>query len=366
MKKSSFNGQTLDQMVQRLPGGQARMDALQRGIQQADEAEDHYWRLMFRYEYACEATFRDDPPKAIPVAAEFGAIFEEHSDVLFARSQDGAAEMYLMITQMGIDPIVCLPQISRQQWEEMMDGFYQLVKRYHLGLRTYWRQMFNFWKYVDSKKAFEYFQKFWKTGRDGLSDCRACERSYAVEMCLMAGDRAAADEYAKPMEQGRIRFCSDTPQLYWLAYLEDALDRGDMKQAEELAIKLYRKGNRDKSDLSYLGAVLCCWAVTDLDRAVGLAEKRLHWALGMWDQKKVFDFYKGAWLCFRQLELRQQRVELALPVQFPLYQASGEYDCGELAQWFYREADAIARRFDQRNGSDWFSKKLALAGRLLK
>ena len=45
-------------------------------------------------------------------------------------------------------------------------------------------------------------------------------------MCLLVGDRKAADEYAKPLKAGRIRFCPDTPQLYWLAYLENALDQG--------------------------------------------------------------------------------------------------------------------------------------------
>ena len=84
--------------------------------------------------------------------------------------------------------------------------------------------MARFWQYIDREQAYQYFQKFWKTGRDGLSDCRACERSYAVRMELLMGNRAAADAYAKPMDQGRIWFCKDTPQLYWLAYLEYALD----------------------------------------------------------------------------------------------------------------------------------------------
>ena len=38
--------------------------------------------------------------------------------------------------------------------------------------------MTNFWQYIDKEKAFEYFEKFWKTGRDSLSDCRACDRTY--------------------------------------------------------------------------------------------------------------------------------------------------------------------------------------------
>lgn len=73
-----------------------------------------------------------------------------------------------MVMQMGIDPIVFLPQISMEQWETMMEEFYRWVKRYGIGLRTYWWQMTRFWRYVDREKAYEYFQRFWKTGRDGV------------------------------------------------------------------------------------------------------------------------------------------------------------------------------------------------------
>ena len=364
MERQILSGEEWDYVIARLPQGKPRMEALQSAIQQMDQAQEHFWRMMFRYQYGCEVTFRDDPPKAIPVAQEFSAIFREHSKLLFERSPDGAAEMHLMIVQMGIDPIVFLPQISFAQWEQMMEEFYKLVKHYHIGLRTYWWQMARFWRYIDQEKAYQYFQKFWKTGRDGLSDCRACERSYAVQMALMAGDRAAADEYAKPMEQKRIRFCSDTPQLYWLAYLEDALDRGNLKEAEKRANALYRKGDRDKSDLSYIGAVLRCWAYTDLERAVDLTVKRLEWTIGMWDQKKVYDFYKGAWICFRELAKGENQVTLKLPERFPLYQENGVYRPAELADWFYSHAQEIAQAFDRRNGSELFEQDLNLAGRV--
>lgn len=198
-----------------------------------------------------------------------------------------------------------------------MAEFICWVKYYHIGLRTYWWQMARILAVCGPKKAYEYFQKFWKTGRDGLSDCRTCERSYAVQMELLMGNRAAADEYAKPMEQGRMRFCPDTPHLYWLAYLEDALDRGDLREAEKRANALYRKGNRDKSDLSYIGAVLRCWAYTDPERALELFAKRLEWSIGLWDQKKVYDFDKGACVLFQRLAKHQQMVHLELPQAFP-------------------------------------------------
>lgn len=358
LNQGKFNGEALKDAMEQLPKGAPKMAALLDAIQQADQAKDAYWQLIFRYDYACEATFRDDPPKAIPAAAQFAPIFEENPDAL---PEDGGSECYLMITQMGIDPIVFLPQIPREQWEALMEQFYTLVKRYHVGLRTYWWQMARFWQYIDKAKAYEYFQRFWKTGRDGLSDCIACERSYAMRMSLLVGDRRGADEFAKPMEAGRVWFCSDTPQLYWLAYLEDALDRGDLKEAEPLANKLYRKGDRDKSDLSYLGAVLRCWAYTDLDRAVALAAKRLDWTMGMWDQKKVYDFYKGAWVCFRELSKKMETVKLELPEKFPLYRMDGTYSVQELALWFHSQAADIGERFDRRNGSQYFAEDLAKA-----
>ena len=354
-----FNGRALQNLIERLPGGAPRMAALLDAIRQADEAQEHFWRLFFRYDYACEATFRDDPPKCMPVAAEFQAIFEEHPDAL----GHNGAEMYLMIMQMGIDPIAHLPQIPMSQWEKLMEQYLGLTKRFNLAHRTYWWQMCQFMIYVDQKRAYECFQKFWKTGRDAISDCRACERSNAVRLSLLAGDREAAEEYAKPLKAGKISFCGDTPQKMWLAYLEDDYRRGDYKAAAPTAEALYRKGNNDRSNLDYVGAVLHCWAHTDNDRAVALAESRLNWRIGMWDQWLTYLYDKGAWLTFRELAKRMETVKLELPREFALWREDGEYRSQELADWFYAQASETAQRFDRRNGSDWFCRDLKLSGK---
>lgn len=356
--RKHFDGEELNTKIRKLPEGAPKMAALLDAIHQADEAKDHYWRLFFRYQYACEATFHDDPSKAIPIAAEFAPIFEEHPDAL---PEDGGGETYVMITQMGIDPIVNLPQIPMAQWEKLMEQYHALVKRFNVGHRTYWWQLTQFWQYVDREKAFGYFQRFWKTGRDGLSDCRGCERSYAVRMCLLMGDEAAAEECGKPLKAGRDYHCSDNPHRYWQFLLEYALDKGDLETAVPLANKLARKGNRDKSDLSYMGAVLRCWAYTDLNQAMEQLERRLEWTIGMWDQKKCYDFYKGAWVCCRELAKRQDIVELDLPKEFALYQSGGVYNCADLAQCFHDQAESIGRQFDKRNGSDYFARDLAAA-----
>jgi hypothetical protein len=362
-KPKTFNGERMNSQIERMPNGAPQMAALQQAIQQADAAQDHFWRLTFRYEYACEATFHDDPPKAMPYASEFSSIYEEHPDALPSES---GAEAYLMITQIAIDPIANLPQIPFSQWEALMERYMELIKRYNVGLRTYWSQYCQFYQYVDKEKAYAGFQKFWKTGRDGLSDCRACERSLAVKMCLMMDDRAAAESYSKIMEQGRLRFCSSTPQRYWLYYLEYALDKGDLKEAEKRANALYRKTRNEKTDLSYYGAILRCFAFTDLERGAALLDKQFPLTVRMWDQKLVYDFYKGAWcFCYR---LAKERDTISLDFSegdFPIWNANGVYRCSELADWFYGQAKGIAERFDLRNGSNYFTQNLELAGKWL-
>lgn len=348
-----FDGETLEEQIKCI-GSPYKINAIADAIRQADTAGDPYWQLMFRYMYASEATFHDDPPKAMPVAVEFARIFEEHPEVLGSAGK----EAYLMIMQMAIDPIVSLPQIPLEQWEQMMEQFWLLIKRFHIGYRVYWWQKCRFTIYLDKQKAFEYYQKFWRTGRDALSDCRACERCYGVRMHLLMGDKEGAKEQAEPIKSRHLRFCSDTPHLMLLAYIEDAMDDGDLKTALPYARELKRIGHRDKGDLSYMGAVLRCFAYDDKTTAVELVEQGLPWAIGMWDQKMVYDFYKGVWTVFHQIGKERETIQLCLPKQMPMYREDSTYLVHELEEWFDIKLKEIAERFDRRNGTDSFQQNL--------
>ncbi len=351
-----YDGSLIQKSLELLKGAALR-EALLSAIKQADEAQDHYYRMFFRYQYAVEVCFHDDPPKAMPVAVEFSSIFEEHPD-LFGPV---GGEMYIMIMQIAIDPVVSLPQIPISQWEEMMDQYYQLIKRFNMGHRTYWSQKSQFMVYVDKEKAFEYFQRFWKTGRDDLSDCRACERSFAVRMHLLMGDEEGAAVHAKPIKQRRLSFCNDTPHRMLRAYIEYAMDKGDLKMAIPYARELKRIGHRDRGDLSYIGAVLRCFAFSDLEQGVTLMANSFPWAAGLWDEKMAYDFYKGAGAVLHQLSKKEEHIPLALPEQFSCFRRDGVYPVKELEQWVYGQAEEIAGRFDARNGTNYFMDNLGLA-----
>lgn len=361
MAKGYFDGEAMSIILNLLPDGEEKANAIKDYIKEADEAGEAYYQLVWRYDYAYQAYFHGDPVSTIPIAAEYAKIYEENPHVLDNVPDNGGAESYLMITQMGLDNIVALPQIPMEQWEETMDNFHALVKRFNIGHRVYWWQLARFWQYIDKEKTFQYFQKFWKTGRDGLSDCRACERSYVVHMSLLAGDRKAADEYAKPLKAGRTNFCKDAPKLFRYYYLEDALDRGDLKEASVYANQLNVKMEKRIHDLSFFGAVIRCFAYTNMDKAVEKFQIGMKMVLGLWDQIKVYDFYKGAYVCFHELARTKDTIMLDLPKEFPLYQEDGNYNCSRLEQWFYGQACTIADKFDTRNKSSYFKDNIRLA-----
>ena len=100
MQQEVFDGEKLSRLMEKLPKGKPRIDAYEEAIRLADQTQDTYWRLGFRFHSAGEVYFQDDPPKCIGAAAEFGPIFEAAPPEI-QRNRD-LIDAYLMITQLGV------------------------------------------------------------------------------------------------------------------------------------------------------------------------------------------------------------------------------------------------------------------------
>ena len=359
-EKEAVDFGQLRRLIDKLPKGKARIDAYAEAIRLADKLQNTDRQLEFRFSYASEMYFQDDPPKCIGVAAEFGSIFE--AAPLEIRKDKAWIDAYLMITQLGVDVMKNLPQIPMPQYEAALEQYNQLTKRYGIGRRTYFWQMYERWEYADPERALEYIELAMQTPPDDhFGNCNACEHSWAAEQYIRLGRLEEAQRYVQPLETYRFSPCENSFQNIWAAYLESALDRGDLEAAVPLAQKLYKKGNRNRTDLRFLGPVLRCWGMTNVDRGLSLFAKRLEWSIGMWDQKKVYDFDKGACVLFRRLAGVRQTVKLELPQAFPLWREDGRYPVQELEDWFLTQAETIGRRFDRRNRSHYFEDDLAAA-----
>lgn len=351
------NLDVLHKMIDMMEDGKEKLDALAEAIKTADEAGSPYHQMVFRFEYVAEAVFHDDPVKALPAMAEFSRIYEENPNVF----GENGGDIYLITMDYGIDSIASLPQIPLNQWEQLLEQFHMLTKRFNLAQRSYLTRLCQYYMQVHKEKALECFEKLWHTERDDLSDCEACEHCIAVRVHLLADDVEGAAKYARPLENGSLEFCSHTPHRLYRDYIEYALNHGDLQMAVPYAKKLMPIGRRDKADLSYMGACLRAYAYFDTKTAIEIMEQGLPWTVNMWDKKYVYDFYKGAWTVLRRLARTETQITLSLPPELPVYRRDNSYSVKELADWFMEQITEIAGQFDARNKNNYFAEDLQQA-----
>lgn len=363
MKNNVFDGDKLIREIHLSEHGKPRINMLKEAIAQADQAYDNYWRMYMRFDYISEQYFHGDAVKCIPVVTELENVFKENPAAVERHKGDTLGkEAYVMAVIIGIDSISCIPQVSLEEWDKLLDGLYSLVKQFGMAERSYYWQELWRWLYVDLDKAEEYFNKAWNTKPDYRFDCEACEYSYAARLYLRMGQKEKADTYAEKIEKDLLDApCSGASNNILDFYLKDALYRRDIKAAKPYARKLHRKHNNDQGDLEYMGEVLQYYAYSNTHNGMALFKRRLDWTIGMWNQKSNFHFYTGAWALFRELSKKHGKVTMELPKEFEAWKEDGIYETAVLADWFYKKSAEIAERFDKRNGSNYYKDYLERA-----
>lgn len=331
------------------------MALVQQALSLAEEWNLPYYRLTVRYELIWAYTIGSDPAKALPVCAEFFALLGEYPDAMtHAETQRNAVS-----TAMVAAHVACsLPQIPLEQCQALIEQFHDQVKQYGMGERLWQIHTSYFCLLTGNLPGAEsHLQAFWETPRDALSDCEACEVSNAAEILLGLGQREKARQILRPVLDGSKR-CNQQPWSALSMLIHDALDYGEIQQAKVYGRHLLRHSITGSKDLMYIGALLRLQAYDQENSSIELLENGIRWAIGVWDQELLFHVYRGAWTFCAKLGEQINTIPLHLPTSFPPHQEDGIYTCSYLSQWFHRQAEAIAQRFDQRNGSDYYGRKL--------
>lgn len=361
MENSVFDGDVLIKKIHLQNHGKPRIEMLKDAIVKADQAGDSYWRMYMRFDYITEQYFHGDAAKCIPVVQELESVFKENpAAVERYEGDDLGKEAYLMAVELGVDTIACLPQVSLEEWDKLLDEYYKLIKQFGMKERSYYWQVFWKWLYIDLNKAEEVFKKIWETEPDSRFDCEACEHSYAARLYLEMGQKEKADTYAEKIEKDLLdKTCEGAQANIWSFYLKYALYNKDIQMARPYARKLYRKHNKDQGDLEDMGQVLQYYAYKNTARGLKLFKERIEWTKGMWNQRSKFYFYTGSWALFKELAKDNNTINIDLSKKaFELWKEEGIYETAVLADWFYKKALEIAESFDNRNGSSYYTEYL--------
>lgn len=201
---------------------------------------------------------------------------------------------------------------------------------------------------------------------DGYANCAACRQSAEVIAALyLQGDEAAALELAKPLLEGEL-YCSGEPEVSYGRLLEPLVRQGRMDEAKTLFAMGYKKLARQRKYLFIMGDYLRFAVLAGfLDQATAMLERHLAWAVESWDLEDCFEFYLAATYYFATLQ-EHGRASIALRLPGKICEALGaEIDStAALRAWFHGQCVDIAGQFDQRNGNDFFGRRLDEVARL--
>ena len=252
------------------------------------------------------------------------------------------------------------PQISRAKIFEMLDDLEARSLRAGYGLRAAYTHRYRIEKFWDNPTAaFENFRIMHELPIDDLANCPACEIDENVGFAIYCGLNEQAVLLAEPILNGS-QTCRTVPHRTYANLLLPMVKMGRQKEALDFHRAGYRLISSNKDNLDRMSDHLIFLALTEnFERAGKVFEKHYVWSEQNRNLADRFRFFRAAWLLFDLLVDRgQETAELRLPDSFPEYFVEGRYDPKRLAHWFKQQADDLARRFDERNETDFFSRTL--------
>lgn len=258
------------------------------------------------------------------------------------------------------DSLADFPQISKKQMDDMLEDMRVRYERTGSGiypvLMLRWKTAI---RMGDKTAARKWHAQMKKTPRDFMSDCPACVKNQEVHYATFLEKDEQALALAEPILAGRLR-CSEVPHITYGYLLVPLLRLQRLEEAARLHQTGYRMAARSTNLLRTIADHLVFLALTDnLARAVKLFEKHLPWSLDSTDYLARFEFaFASRLLTERLAKADTTSIKARLPKAFPRYQEKGRYEVAELDAWANEEADALAQRFDERNGTDYFAKRL--------
>jgi hypothetical protein len=337
-----------------LDDGPAKVMLLEEAVRLADSSGDADLAFDVRQDLIHAATFGGYPERAL-VAFTWSLA---HCD----RARGGALDHGTLWKYKWIgNALPEFPQIPLGQIHAVLDDMSRRYERAGMSLRAVHKLRCGLAMGMGDREAARAHHAAWQQAPvDSVSDCPACERNHRVKYLFFMDREAEGVTHAAPILTGRLR-CAEIPHATLAHVLLPLVRLGRLEEAVAHHRQGLRLVARNRTFVREVAMHMTFLALTDnLAQAVRLLEKHLAWALEKEGHARRFDFFLAARFLLERLEAGGKSVmRLRLPANFPLRSESGKYELTELAAWFDADLRALGERFDARNGTDRFARRLA-------
>ncbi|RMG14697.1 MAG: hypothetical protein D6731_09885 [Planctomycetota bacterium] len=212
----------------------------------------------------------------------------------------------------------------------------------------------------EREEARAHFERFRVSPRDAGADCFACELDDEVLFLVDQGRDAEAVDRAAPILSGEAA-CASVPAVTWATLLLPLVRLGRREEAVEIQRRGYPQvvGRRHfvrvaADHLEFLSLA------GEAERATAAFLHGLPLALETSNQDDRFRFLRAACVYARTAAPAVARLP-SLPPRSGAPRSSADARCAReaLFAWLHEVAVELAGRFDARNGSDAYARRLA-------
>jgi hypothetical protein len=264
-----------------------------------------------------------------------------------------------------VSSLCTFPEISRAKIEEMKAEMARRYQQTGASPRSYWLMCRKMGVDMgDATAAIAASKQLWKAPEDRLADGRETERGFEITYQLFRNQPKQALQAAEPFltrsiesEHFEGQACADV--------LLPMLKEGRAAEAMPCHKRGYKLRGKNIRHLDSIAKHIAFLALTDnLNRAVRLFEKHLSDALRTSNVFNRMRFLTDTLpLLDRLMKVKKGVNRLRVPADCPIA-TDGRATVAELRDWMRTAAGELAAAFDERNGNDYFTKRLVAVPRL--
>ena len=323
-----------------LESGDVRLRAIRSAVTAAELAGDREALLHFHHDLIKESVFSGDRYQALIDFPQYLAAVKEDPALEREWTWD-TLWMFKWILEASTE----FYQIEKKQILRWFSEFRRELTVNGYSLKPFYNYRAIFYSYCDRARFRLDYEDFRNTAADSMSDRGAYEDDMIVRFELEIGNRASARKTAQKIFDSGYR-SEEIPSATYGYLLEDARLCGDTEYAADCAKKLRPLCEGERFKLQRSGILLCWDAVSDPETGLAFYLRNLHLREGSRNPFLCYWFDRGA------ARLLQAAADAGLT-------AAGIPDLRAAAASAAANAQDLAAKFDARNGSDYFTKKLA-------
>ncbi|MEV4415517.1 hypothetical protein [Catellatospora sp. NPDC049609] len=331
------------------PDGPARIVLAEQALAQAEALGDP--DLLYSANCAATSAYHQsgEPMKAMMTFARCLADYDADPG---RRSHDDE-RLLLWQFKHVVSAMARFPELPLDRTMAVLDD---MQRRYQAGghsLQAVYAYRHDVAAHVGDTVLADHWYRMWDAApRDRHSDCAGCDPSSKAYHLAWRGRDDEAIAVAEPALSGRLT-CSEQPHGILTALLLPYLRTGRLDEARDAHRRAYRALCDNKAELGRVARhVEFCGLTGNEVRGLELIERHLPWLDDAPTPKTEMEFAAAAALVLRRLAEAGQG-------DLPVRRSGGPVGVAELGPVLRERAEAIARRFDARNGNTFQSGRVA-------